>query len=116
MESESNSHGEISLHGDLTVRRAQQLREMVQATLAQHTSIVVRIAEDATVDAAFLQLLCSAHRTAASSGKDMRLDIGCASRLRQHLEYSGFVRHIGCKLDCNNNCIWVNGADRRATV
>lgn len=108
---DERKQGEISFHGDLTVRRAKQLRDTLLTTIGQHSTIVIRIAEDSEIDAAFLQLLCSAHRTAVTSNKRLSLDTGRSSRLRQQLEYVGFVRHIGCLLDCNNNCIWVANND-----
>lgn len=107
MEFDDRKPGEITFHGDLTVRKAHQLKASLLTAIGQHDTIVARIAEDAEIDAAFLQLLCSAHRTAVAAGKCLSLDTSLSSHLRQQLEYVGFVRHIGCLLDCNNNCIWV---------
>jgi anti-anti-sigma regulatory factor len=115
METDDRKQGEISFHGDLTVRQGQQLKATLLTTIGQHDTIVVRLTEDAEIDTAFLQLLCSAHRTAVVAGKCLSLDTSRSTHLHQQLEYVGFVRHIGCLLDCNNNCIWV-ADDRLCTT
>ncbi|HEY7745033.1 MAG TPA: hypothetical protein VIA07_01760, partial [Desulfuromonadales bacterium] len=80
------------------------------------TSMVIRVDGAAEVDPAFLQLLCSAHRTAVAAGKCLSLDAGSSSTFQRQLEDAGFVRHIGCLLDCNNNCIWVATENRSTAI
>jgi hypothetical protein len=69
--------------------------------------MVLRVRETDEVDLAFLQLLCSAHRTAVSAGKLLRLDAGSSPLFLRQLAAAGFVRHSGCMLDCGNSCLWV---------
>jgi anti-anti-sigma regulatory factor len=112
MEIDGRNQGELLLRGELTIRRATEIREMLLTLVGQNTSIVIRIDEAAEVDPAFLQLLCSAHRTAISAGKCLSLDVGSSSTFQRQLADAGFVRHIGCLLDCINNCIWVAEENR----
>jgi ABC-type transporter Mla MlaB component len=112
MEIDCRNQGELLLSGELTIRRATEIREMLLTFVGQNASMVIRVDETAEVDPAFLQLLCSAHRTAVSAGKCLSLDAGNSSTFQRQLEDAGFVRHIGCLLDCNNNCIWVATENR----
>lgn len=107
MESAARTHGEIFLSGSLSVCRARQIKDLLLTAIGQNRLTVVRVDVDAEVDAAFLQLLCSAHRTAVAAGKCLSLAIGRSAACERHLQWAGFVRHSGCLLDCNNNCIWV---------
>ncbi|HXV20444.1 MAG TPA: STAS domain-containing protein [Desulfuromonadales bacterium] len=107
MKIDCKNQGELLLSGELTIRRATEIREMLLTLVGQNASMVIRVDEAAEVDPAFLQLLCSAHRTAASVGKRLSLDTGSSSTLLRQLEDAGLFRHIGCQFDCNNNCIWV---------
>jgi len=115
MKIDCRNKGEVVLGGELTIRRAHEIREMLLALVGQNTSMVIRVDEAAEVDPAFLQLLCSAHRTAVGAGKRLSLDAGNSSTFQRQLADAGFVRHIGCLLDCNNNCIWV-ATENRSTA
>ncbi len=97
---------EILLSGELTIRYAAEIRDALTVLIGEMSPVKVRIETAAEVDPAFLQLLCSAHRTANRMGKCLTLDTGDGAKIREQLEEAGFVRHIGCLLDCNNNCIW----------
>jgi ABC-type transporter Mla MlaB component len=112
MNIDCRNQGELLLSGELTIRRAIEIREMLLTLVGQNASMVIRIDEAAEVDPAFLQLLCSAHRTAASAGKCLSLDTGGSPALLRQLADAGFVRHIGCPFDCDNNCIWVAAENR----
>jgi len=112
MQIDCRKQGEVVLSGELTIRRVAEIRKMLLTLVEQNASIAIRVNEAAEVDPAFLQLLCSAHRTAASAGKWLSLDTGSSPALLRQLADAGFVRHIGCQFDCNNNCIWVAAENR----
>jgi anti-anti-sigma regulatory factor len=112
MKIDCGNRGEVLLGGELTIRRVTEIREMLRTLIEQNASVVIRIDEAAEVDPAFLQLLCSAHRTALGAGKGLGLEAGNSATFQRQLEDAGFARHIGCLLDCNNNCIWVAKENR----
>jgi len=99
--------GEIVLSGEHNINQVGELREVLLRTIEVQQCTEVRLREIVEVDAAFLQLLCSAHRSAVESGKELRLQIEASPLFRQQLRDCGFIRHIGCRLDCNGSCIWV---------
>lgn len=116
METACVKRGEMALSGELTIRRATEIREMLLASIGQNDSTVIRIGEAAEVDPAFLQLLCSAHRTAVKAGKCLSLEAGSSPLFRQQLEDAGFVRHTGCLHDCHSDCIWAAAANGRRAI
>lgn len=107
METACVNQGEIVLSGELTIRRVTEVREKLLVSIERNALTTIRINESAEVDPAFLQLLCSAHRTAVDAGKCLSLDAGSSPLFRRQLEDAGFVRHTGCQLDCSSSCIWV---------
>ena len=58
------------------------------------------------MDIAFLQLLCSAHRTAADEKKFFTID-GDRELFLALLSKSGFQRHIGCRDNDRYPCLWL---------
>jgi ABC-type transporter Mla MlaB component len=112
MKIDCRNQGEVVLSGELTIRRVAEIRKMLLTLVEQNASMVIRIDETVEVDPASLQLLCSAHRTATSAGKCLSLDTGSSAALLRQLADAGFVRHIGCRFDCNNDCIWVAAENR----
>lgn len=100
------------LSGELTIRRVAEFRDLLLAGIERSASTTVRIREAAEIDPAFLQLLCSAHRTAVGAGKRLSLEAGSSPLFRRQLEDAGFVRHTGCLHDCSGNCIWAAAQGR----
>lgn len=108
MESRGNSPDgtKIILRGELNIERVLEVREKLLTSLQRHAATQIDVREASEIDPGFLQLLCSAHRTAAGLGKKLTvLGLG-SSLLRQQLRESGFIRHTGCVLDCGQSCIW----------
>jgi anti-anti-sigma regulatory factor len=100
------------LSGELTIRRTAEIRELLLESIGRNASTTIRIRQADLVDPAFLQLLCSAHRTAVGAGKGLSLDAENASLFRQQLADAGFVRHTGCLHDCQGSCIWAAAESR----
>lgn len=90
--------------GELTIRRVAELKEDLLQGLTHSDRLQVDISEATDIDASCLQLLCAGHRTAVALGKQMTLT--GTENLMPVLQDAGFVRHIGCALDCNQSCIW----------
>jgi len=106
-------NGEVLLSGELNINQVRGIREALLRAIESYPVTRVRLEEVVDVDAAFLQLLCSAHRSAVDAGKELRLLVDTSPLFRQQLRECGFIRHIGCRLDCNGSCIWVAAGELR---
>jgi anti-anti-sigma regulatory factor len=92
--------------GALTVQRVVALKEELFLGLDELDKILINLSGATEIDPACMQLLCSAHRTAISLNKELALIGG--GHLAEAMREAGFLRHIGCALDCNHSCLWVN--------
>jgi len=102
---------EVLLTGELNINRVGEIKEALLRAIESHSLAQVRIVDAVDIDTAFLQLLCSAHRSAVQAGRDLRLQIESSPLFHRQLRDCGFLRHTGCRLDCNDSCIWVAAGD-----
>ncbi|HAL87178.1 MAG TPA: hypothetical protein DCM31_10175 [Deferribacteraceae bacterium] len=96
----------LSLSGDLTVCNIGQVREKLMELYSTEDRVKVNISGESSIDFTFFQLMCSAHRTFSSVGKNISFDKkeGCPLELKK---YSlGFSRRTGCSQDKCGNCLW----------
>lgn len=63
----------LFIEGDLTIRRAQEMKDVILARLAQAQALEVDLAGVTEIDTAGVQLLLLARRAAQASGKELRL-------------------------------------------
>lgn len=97
---------ELLWQGELAVRQVAALREELLTALDGHGRLTLRLTNVSEVDLAFLQMLCSAHRYASSSRKELNV-VGDPERVfAGTLELAGFARHVGCVYDCDGSCLW----------
>jgi anti-anti-sigma regulatory factor len=92
---------------DLVLRRMASLQTEMQAALEESDQLLIQFGEGTAFDRAFLQLLCSARRSAVLLGKSLSLAGSLPEDLTRRAEEAGFARHAGCRLDCRNSCIWM---------
>ena len=97
----------LVLEGNLTIVRASDAKVELQEALknAQHIELDIESARE--VDLAFLQLLCSAHRTSINMDKTLVFQSAIPEIFKKSVEDNGYARHTGCALDCNNTCLWM---------
>ena len=95
------------LEGNLTIGRASDARVELQEALknAQHIELDIEAARE--VDLAFLQLLCSAHRTSMNRDKTMVFKGTVPEIFKKSIEDNGYARPSGCALDFNKTCLWM---------
>jgi anti-anti-sigma regulatory factor len=108
---ELSSPKELVLKGDLVLHRVDSLKEEMQAALEGSDQLLIHLGEARSFDLAFLQLLCSAHRSAVLLGKSLSLAGNLPEDFTRRAEEAGFARHVGCRLDCQNSCIWMVQGD-----
>lgn len=81
----------IEFVGELTIRTVDTSRERLIESLNGLPPVRVHVADDATIDLAFVQLIESARRTAREVGADFALAAPAAGQLRETLERGGFL-------------------------
>lgn len=99
----------IRFTGNLTIDHASELASVLRDSLnrVDHLSLFF---EDVTeVDISFLQLLCSAHRTAVKSNKTLVLDRQRPEPLRLAMREAAFTCEAGCVFGRQQSCIWKEG-------
>lgn len=97
----------LVMGGELTIKRAGALCVDLQNALkkVQHIELAVEAVKE--VDLTFLQLLCSAHRTAVNMGKTLAFRGMIPDILKKSAEDNGYARPHGCVLDSTNTCLWM---------
>lgn len=108
-ENESPKTEVLKIGGDLTIENAQELHKILVTAMNNSDQIVLYFENVTATDLSFIQLLCSAHRTAVRSDKNMKLDGQRPDVLKTAVREMGFIREKGCVLDTQENCIWKEG-------
>ncbi|MDH4163389.1 MAG: STAS domain-containing protein [Nitrospirota bacterium] len=111
-EETTNDGKTIIMSGELTVSAVNSIKITLLNALRVAPALQVRLESVSRMDIAFLQLLCSAHRTAADSGKQFTVS-GDPDRFLELLKKSGFQRHIGCRESGKYTCLWLVQAETR---
>ncbi|GFO59361.1 sulfate transporter [Geomonas silvestris] len=101
----------MKLAGSVTIAQAAGLKDELVAALAKGCDLRVDVSQVSEIDLTGLQLLEAGHRSWMLAGKIFCLEIGGNRAYLDTVEAAGFRRHMGCKHDTNNTCIWVGGED-----
>jgi anti-anti-sigma regulatory factor len=107
LEQQSGKQGNLTLDGDLTVNRAEELRMLLIKALIDADQVRVEFGPVTGVDLSCLQLLCSAHRSAGRMQRRLSLSGDWPEPFKQTVEQAGYARHTGCRLDSDHSCLWV---------
>lgn len=84
-------HNLISFDGDVTVSNIVQARDELMAALRQDSPIVVDIDGASEIDLTFVQLMESARRKAAETGRDFTLRHPAGGAVLEVLRRGGFL-------------------------
>ncbi len=98
--------------GALDLPNACKAHQALSEAIRNYTHVVVYIKQAEGIDLSFLQLICSAHRTATSQKKHFSLALEGNDSLKEVLILIGFDRHCGCGSDETEPCIWQTAASR----
>lgn len=102
----------VMLDGDLTVANAAVLKDLLLEALAAGGEHVEVDLEGVTgLDLSFLQMMCSASRTARNRGKELILTGTKGGVLLSARKAAGYIRHLGCSYNPTKSCIWVGGLE-----
>ncbi|WP_029917333.1 STAS domain-containing protein [Pelobacter seleniigenes] len=99
----------VSLEGEATVENLDQVKEALLAALLNHDQVLVNCDRLESIDIFFIQLLCSAHRTAVAQEKKFALLDSLPSSLRDTVKVAGFIRQHGCRSGSGGDryCLWI---------
>lgn len=86
----------LAFAGELTLPHAATIREALLAAVACGEDVTVECAGVTAADLCGLQLLCSAHRTAASRDRKLTLAHPLPPPLLAAVTEMGFTRHRRC--------------------
>jgi len=95
--------------GELTVPRAADLKDALVNALSNADSIEINLEEVTRIDLACLQLLCSAHRTAANTGKRLTVRDPSAPVYLEARKNAGFMYNKPCRYVSTDDCLWIGG-------
>ncbi len=104
----NEDRGTLIVEGFLTLENIRNLREELQEALEAVQRLDIDATGAAEADLSFLQLLCSAHRTAVRQGKCLNLTGDLPDVLKQAMEDNGYARQIGCGTDAGKTCLWAD--------
>jgi anti-anti-sigma regulatory factor len=105
----TNDRHVLTLKGELTIARAEELKAALSESLQGAASVRIQLSDAGAIDLSCLQLLCSAHRTAAALGKSLTLEGEVPPMIRETMKYAGFTRRTGCAFSPLTNCLGCGG-------
>ena len=102
----------LTISGAVTVQRAAELKAVLVDALARAGRVAIDLSGVTEVDLCGLQLLCSARRTAARSGKRFGLAGRTPDAVRRAAAEAGACVRSGCGAEDPATCPWKGGTDR----
>ena len=81
----------VEFSGELTIRSIGEAHQRLSEALAEHGSVVARVAQDAVIDLTFVQLIESARRSAQADGRAFAMAAPAEGSLRETLQRGGFL-------------------------
>ncbi len=106
---QSGAVGVLKVDGEMTVQYAGVLKAALLKSFDSVDHLILNLDKVTEIDLSCLQLLCSAHRTSAKLQKQLTITSNHPEALQQAVAAAGYARHVGCRFDCNKNCLWVGG-------
>jgi anti-anti-sigma regulatory factor len=98
----------LKLSGELTIQYTAKLHGVLLEMVHRGKTIRIQIDHATDVDLTCLQLLCSAHKTAAEYDKNLSLD-SRSEVFNQRIKEAGFTRTKGCTPETEKSCLWIGG-------
>lgn len=98
----------LRLEGEVTIETAGELKEALLNAFEMKADLLVDCSGAKEVDLSTLQLLCAAHRTARSLGRNMTLDGHSENAFARAVVQAGFPRQRDCLLSPDaKSCLWL---------
>lgn len=100
----------LTLKGDLTLPHAGEIKSALLALLQEEAEVAVRVTQADDMDLSSLQLLCAAHRSAATGGRQLTVSFDDGQLFRKVTASAGYIRDKGCTAGTLDSCLWRDGA------
>ncbi|MDD5007908.1 MAG: STAS domain-containing protein [Syntrophorhabdaceae bacterium] len=94
----------ITFRGELTVRSAGEIREILRKTLDGCRAVTVRLEDIEILDLSCIQIFCAAQKTAFKMNKQLALDTVLPEAVVRTIEQAGFYCLKTCGNNKNNAC------------
>ena len=101
----------LKLTGDLTILRGEEILTQLRDTLGKSRNVCISLQDVSAIDLPFLQLLCSAHRTAAKEKIKIVLKHADPDMFRNVVRQAGFKRRSGCAYSPDTRCLCNDGEE-----
>ncbi len=105
----SGNDGEALIEGVLKVENAMEIKAKLLDMISKEDQVIITIGEASEADLSFLQIICSAHRTAVRVNKSFMVGPRRPAAFVRSYEEAGFIREKGCVFGADGNCIWLPG-------
>ena len=116
----SGNLGIVTLKGELTADRADELRDFLRRAFDQVNHVVLNLENVTMVDISCLHWFCSAHRMALMWKKCLTLAGNWTELFKRAIKTAGSLRCTNCSADGDTGCVWKTyvydghyGQDRR---
>jgi len=106
---ELNSVG-VKIIGPMNVSNVSTVLLRLLAAFEQADSVTIDLSGITEIDAAGLQLFCSAHRSSIFSNKEFKIIGQEQPEIWKAAAAMGCLRKSGCALDTEHTCIWTGGS------
>ncbi len=95
----------LVIRGGLTVDSVGRLKAaLVQALENENDNVSIDLSGASEIDFSCFQVLCSAHRSAAKSGKKISIH-ACSGSFGQAARQTGLFPHV-CRKNTSGDCLW----------
>lgn len=113
LNSSVRENGEIIVTsgGRLTIEYAAEFSRIVREALEASKNVAIEFEPAVEIDITGLQILCSACRNAAKSGKTFSYNGPRPQALADIITSSGAERSAICKYNNDSTCIWFGGTN-----
>lgn len=105
---------ELAIKGELTIQRVVEIREVICDAFSEGGNLTLDLQRVTDIDLTGLQLLCSAHISSITRGKEFSVKFPAEESIKNIVNDAGFLRHTGCAGDVKHTCIWTGGEERWA--
>lgn len=105
VENTGDKSARLNISGSITVGNISSLYKKITELLGELDKLEINIGKDSEIDLTFMQVICSAHRTFQSEGKNIFIS-GDKENLYAHTDAMGYTRHKGCIHDTDNSCVF----------
>lgn len=101
----------VTMAGNMTIHFAAEMKETLLTAFNESSKLTCNIESVPEIDLAGLQLLCAAHKSFCTAGRQFEIIGLDAEAIRKTITSAGFARHVGCMKDEASRCLWVGGAE-----